>query len=127
MSARHLRWVLALAFLLFLLWLMVMADRGQSHLLFDLAHATPHGDKIGHLLLFATLTLLANAALGYRRLWPGILLGSLLVLLFALGEELSQAWFPNRTLDLLDALADLMGIASANLFGLWRRRRRSSG
>ncbi len=127
MSARHLRWALALSFLLFLLWLMVMADRGQSHLLFDLARATPHGDKIGHLLLFATLTLLANAALGYRRLWPGILLGSLLVLLFALGEELSQAWFPNRTLDLLDALADLTGIAGANLLGLWRRRSRSSG
>lgn len=127
MSARHLRWALALAFLLFLLWLMVIADRGQSHLLFELARATPYGDKIGHLLLFATLTLLANAALGYRRLWPGILLGSLLVLLFALGEELSQAWFPNRTLDGLDALADLAGIIVANLFGLWRHRRRSSG
>ncbi len=72
------------------------------------------GDKLGHAGLFGTLSLLANLALKRRYLknkW--LQRGSLSVFTFAMIEEASQHFFPNRTLDAMDAAADLVGIALA--------------
>ncbi|UPW18206.1 VanZ family protein [Agarivorans sp. TSD2052] len=41
--------------------------------------------------------------------------GAILVTIFALGEELSQAFIPHRTFDLIDASADMLGIAIASM------------
>ncbi|MCK5854509.1 MAG: VanZ family protein, partial [Sulfurovaceae bacterium] len=40
------------------------------------------------------------------------------VLTFAGLEELSQYWLPSRTCDVVDFVADMVGVV---LFSLWRR------
>ncbi len=64
-------------------------------------------DKLGHFLLLGTLSLLAVAFFGRAR---SLRVVSVLAAVSAI-EELSQAWFPARTLDGLDLTANLLGIA----------------
>ena len=75
----------------------------------------PFGDKLGHIGLVGTLSLLLNIVLGGRRA-PGkfsrIMLGSLVVAIVMTLEECSQAFFPARSLDLLDGIANLAGVAA---------------
>src|SRR5262245_17757425 len=63
-------------------------------------------DKLGHFLLLGVLSALAVAFFGRRRWWRTVLV---LATLSAL-EELSQAWFPTRTLDWRDLADNLLGI-----------------
>lgn len=81
------------------------------HFLTDL----PFGDKLGHVALVGTLSLLLNLALKGRRgpgKLSGVMLGSLLVAILMTLEEASQAFFPSRSLDLLDGIANLLGVAA---------------
>ena len=75
-------------------------------------------DKLGHLLLLGTLSLLAVAFFGRAR-WRLVVLA--LGLLSTL-EELSQAWFPARTLDGWDLAANLIGITLGGLAAASTRR-----
>ena len=73
----------------------------------------PYGDKLGHFCLFGFLTLGANFALKlkYITLYSfNVYVGAICVFLFVLIEELSQHFIPNRTLDVSDLLADVIGI-----------------
>ena len=100
-------------FLLFLLWVIVQADTGASCVFFHLARSVPYGDKVGHLALFGLLSVLCNAAFRHASFSMGgfsLYRGSVLVAAFALSEELSQVFFPRRTLDAGDLLADLAGL-----------------
>lgn len=104
----------AAGFFVFICWIIWLADTGRSSVFFTLVKMLPYGDKLGHFLLFGPLTFGLNAALQFRKAHFGQMaapLGSLLVLCFVLLEELSQHFFPRRTLDLLDLLADGAGIA----------------
>ena len=63
--------------------------------------------------LFGLLTLGLNLVTGGRswRCGPlNLYWGATLVFVVAALEELSQAWFPNRTLDITDLMADVVGI-----------------
>jgi VanZ family protein len=63
-------------------------------------------DKLGHFLMFAALSLFAVGFFGAaRRLRVVFVLGLLSAL-----EEVSQAWFPARTLDALDLAANVLGV-----------------
>lgn len=107
------RYLPSLLFFGFILWMITQADLDHSNLLMNIGDAVPWGDKIGHFLLFGTLALLLNMALGFRQVnirgrwfhW-----GSVLVFAFATAEEFSQLAFPSRTFDVLDMLFDLLGI-----------------
>jgi polysaccharide biosynthesis protein VpsQ len=109
----------AAGFFAFIVRLIYLADTGESaqsifRLLFKISCRVPYGDKIGHFSLFGPLALIVNAALQFRKIWFGrrnIYLGSLLVAAFVLTEELSQHFFPTRSVELLDLLADGAGIA----------------
>ncbi|MCL2915652.1 VanZ family protein [Shewanella corallii] len=104
---------LALGFFGFILWVIYLANTGQQSIFFQFIAGIPYGDKLGHFGLFGTLTLVANLALSCRYWRIGrvkILRGTLLVSLFALLEEGSQSFLPNRTLDWQDLLADAVGI-----------------
>ncbi|TKB49171.1 VanZ family protein [Ferrimonas aestuarii] len=104
---------LAAGFFCFILWVIYLANTGQPNVLFQLVKMIPYGDKVGHLLLFGTLTLLANLALGFRVLSVNRLplyWGTALVTVFVAIEELSQHFIPSRTLDMLDFIADIIGI-----------------
>jgi len=100
-------------FTAFLLWVIFMANTGQDIWLFELTRKVPFGDKLGHFLVFGSLTLMANLATRGKLMrfkLGSIYWGSLSVLIFVTLEELSQYFVATRTLDLLDYLANLLGI-----------------
>jgi len=97
----------------FVLWVIFMANTGQDIWLFELTRKVPFGDKLGHFLVFGSLTLMANLATRGKQMrfkLGSIYWGSLSVLIFVTLEELSQYFVATRTLDLLDYLANLLGI-----------------
>ena len=72
----------------------------------------PAVDKIAHFGVYGSLALIVNLALGFAHFnfpWRSFdhryfQIGSFAVLLFSLGEELSQQFFPSRTMDVWDAV-----------------------
>lgn len=122
-SLAYLR-ILAAVFFLFALWIFFMADTGRHNILFDLVKSIPQGDKICHGLLYGVMTLLTNMALGFRKFRLGKLnlhTGTLFVAIFAVTEELSQAFFATRTCDWMDLGADIVGMIVATLLGRYVR------
>ncbi len=100
-------------FFAMILWFIFLADSGQAGWLRDIARQLPYGDKFGHFILFGLLTLLLNIALRFSHWRVGFIniqKGSVYVLVFALVEELSQYYFPSRTVDIDDVIADLIGV-----------------
>jgi len=107
------------AFLGFIVWIIYLANTGGNSVFFDLIKHIPYGDKVGHCLLFGTLTFLANLTLKFKTIkWGSIslYLGSSLVAVFVLVEEMSQGFISSRTLDGADLLADGVGIALFSYF-----------
>lgn len=107
----------AAAFTLFILWIIYLANTGGSSIFFSLVRAIPYGDKLGHFFLFGFLTFAVTAATRFKTFTWGrfrIFHGSMLVSIFVLAEELSQALIPSRTFDLVDLVADTLGILTAS-------------
>lgn len=101
-------------FIAFFITLIVIADRGEGAQWWAFIERIPYGDKLGHLVLIGTLSLLCNLAFPSRRYaWlPRFITLTTLVLLVLLSlEELAQAFIPTRTCELFDWLADLAGLA----------------
>jgi VanZ family protein len=99
--------------------IVISADRGASF--WNFLNELPMGDKLGHLGLVGTLSLLLNLTLKGKsapRPFSRLMLGTLVIAAIMTAEELSQAFFPARTLDLLDGLANLTGAA----LGQWAAR-----
>jgi len=88
--------------------LVVLADRGQIGQIWEFVGMIPFGDKLGHLGLVGTLTVLLNLQLKRRKSGP-LMLGSLIVLVAMMLEEGSQYFFPARSFDGYDAIANLIG------------------
>lgn len=108
-----------LLFFSFIIWIIVQADLGIDNPFVSLVHQIPWGDKIGHIFVFACLTFFLNYALSYdsfNLFKIRLLTGSILVLCFALIEELTQLFFVSRTFDFRDILSDLVGILLASLW-----------
>jgi len=106
-------WVLLGVFILFVGTLIGLADAGRCRELYLRVGTIPAGDKVAHFALFGTMAFLANAALNSGRMQPGpfsFLKGSLFVLIPTVLEEFSQLFFRSRTFDLLDMLADAVGV-----------------
>lgn len=109
--------VLAAGLFSFLLWTIYVANTGGSNALFEFVNRVPNGDKYGHLVLYGLLALLFNLALkcryvniiGVRIYW-----GTLIVAIFVFLEEMSQFYFPRRTVDIDDLLADAVGLTIAS-------------
>ncbi len=113
-------WGIALAvYVSALVLLVVLVDRGRMwDPLKDLVWQTPYGDKVAHFLLVGLLSGLAvRASRGHRWIW-GLPTAALGVFLLATAEELSQRWFPPRTVDLYDFLANTSGIVFFGWLGL---------
>jgi len=115
---RKLAILLALSFLFYIFWVIYRADIGQPTSIHVFITSVPYGDKVGHFFIFGLLALLGNLALKLRQITIGslrIYVASVLVFTFAIVEELSQAFFPDRTLDLVDAIAGILGILVLSL------------
>jgi len=89
--------------------LVVLADRGEIGKIWEFIGMVPFGDKLGHLGLVGTLAVLLNLQLKRRKAGP-MMLGSLIVLIAMTLEEGSQYFFPARSFDGYDALANLVGV-----------------
>jgi VanZ family protein len=103
---------------IFIIWIMVQADLGIDNPFIQFVQQIPWGDKIGHVCVFACLTFFLNYALSYASLKLfkiKLLTGSILILCFALLEELTQLFFATRTFDFRDVLSDLVGILLASI------------
>jgi VanZ family protein len=112
------RWLPAIALFSLLAWVILEADLGKPNYFIQLGASMPYGDKIGHLLLFGTLALLLIFATRARQLVIGpvrLYLGVVMTLGFAVLEEGSQLLFPSRSFELLDILADLLGVTLATV------------
>ncbi|MBK1880648.1 VanZ family protein [Pelagicoccus mobilis] len=115
-----------IAFLVFTVWIIHEANIGRDNILFKTVRATPHGDKIGHVLLAGFLTLVLNFFLRNRAFTLRKLIlpwGSLAVFAIAVIEEASQYFLPTRSLDIKDALANLLGIILFSIPAILSRRR----
>lgn len=90
------------------------------------APAIPHLDKAVHAALYALLLSSFRGWRGWHRTpaeWvPGAAAGAFLA---AVGDELHQWVVPGRSPDLLDVVADTVGIALASWFWARRTGRRS--
>ena len=111
----HLRIAAALGFIGFMVCIIVIANRGEGDRWWSFIGAIPYGDKVGHVGLIGTLSLLCNLA--FRPRQPGFLprritLTTFILLVLLSLEELSQAFTPTRTCDVYDWLADLVGLAA---------------
>ncbi len=102
-----------------LVGLVVLVDQGRMwDPLKDLVWKTPYGDKVAHFLLVGLLSGLAVRASRGHRWLLGLPTAALAVFVLATGEELSQRWFPPRTVDLYDFLANTSGIVFFGWLGL---------
>lgn len=104
----------AVSFIVFFIWIVVIADRGNGTPWWSFIERIPYGDKVGHLGLIGMLSFLCNLAFPSRQ--PGFLprfitLTTLILLVLLSMEELSQGFIRSRHLDFFDWLADLAGLA----------------
>jgi len=105
-------------FFMFIVWIIILADSADYNFAFALVGGIPYGDKIAHASLYGVMALLLNFGLGFKTkefLGFSLQVGAMIVLLFAGLEELSQYYFPSRTLDFYDFVADFVGVVFASM------------
>lgn len=108
--------IASLAFFLFIIWIIYLANTGGESVFFDFVASIPHGDKLGHFCIFGFLTFVVTIGTKFKSFsifGVRIYYGAAIVLVFALLEELSQIFFSTRSFDLIDMSADLLGILIA--------------
>lgn len=109
------------AFFAFLVLIIYQADTAHYNFAFKMVGKIPYGDKIGHIVLYGIMAFLLNYGFGGKK-WLNLSVGSLIVFMFAFLEELSQAYFPSRSFDLADVLADIIGIVLFTIVFQWYMR-----
>jgi len=105
--------VALVVYIIFLIGLVLLADSGRGGVLFKLAYLIPDGDKLGHFLLFGSLSFLVNLLLRSAKTTLygiSVMKGSAILMTIVTFEECSQLFFRSRTFDLLDLTADAAGI-----------------
>jgi VanZ family protein len=122
--------MLPFLFFSFICWIIYEADLGANNVFLTFVRTIPFGDKLGHVGLYGLLVALINWAAHCRLVRVQrfrLQIGTLMVLIFSLSEELTQGGVPTRTLDVTDAVADIIGIAIAaylsRRFYVWHQRR----
>ena len=124
MKNLNLRIILPLGFFIFIAFIIYLADTADHNFAFRLIGHIPYGDKLMHGLLYGLMAMFLNFGLKYKSYkWLGfnMQLGAVIVLVFATIEEISQYWLPSRTFDLVDLLADFVGVILFSLI-IWRTK-----
>jgi len=99
-------------------WVIYQADTGQNKVVFNAIEKVEYGDKYVHFLFYGFLSFLLNLILKFRQFSLSALnlravtlyKGSVIVFVFSLFEEFSQAFIPYRNFDLIDMAANFSGI-----------------
>jgi polysaccharide biosynthesis protein VpsQ len=105
---------LTVAFALFLITIIVLADMGFMRGKLRLLHSIPYGDKIGHFLLIGMLSFLLTSSLiqtlpSRDPKWIAVSAGLILGFIFTV-EEASQGFIPGREASFKDLFANYAGI-----------------
>lgn len=111
---------LAIVYGALVLGIVVAADVGVLGPLVRGLHAVPLGDKVCHLVLASGLGFVAASLPNAPRLTPWLPVATLVVVVVAILEEISQRFIAGRTFDLLDLAADGVGIAVGTALALRR-------
>lgn len=117
MEMRKVIYILTFVFFAFLAFVAYWADSGTMPALIQSLYDFPYGDKVGHFVIYGIFAFLLNGAFPQKtvilfgRTFPA---GALIAVSFAVVEEISQLFFPQRTFDLLDLGAGLLGILIAS-------------
>lgn len=122
---RSLATLAAAGFVIFFIWIVVIADRGNGTPWWSfIIDRIPCGDKVGHLGLIGMMSFLCNLAFPSRKsgfLPRFITLTTLILLVLLSMEELSQRFIKTRHLDFYDWLADLSGLALGQFIAMRMR------
>jgi VanZ family protein len=102
----------AVGFIIFLIAVAVIANRGEGDNWWPFLSRIPSGDKLGHIGLFGTLSLLCNLAFPKcsRSVIPILTTATFVLLLLVTLDEISQHFIPTRSFDPLDWLANGLGL-----------------
>lgn len=109
-------WAVTAGFLLFIITVIIYADKGILPRPISLIYSYAWGDKLAHFVLIGLLAFLVNLSLSAKRLKvfsSSVLLGSFLVSIAVIIEEFSQLFISGRSFSLLDLTFDFLGIAAA--------------
>lgn len=110
---------IGIIFLVFIIFVIVLADIGGLPASIRALYRFPNGDKAGHFILFGLLNFFLIraflASIPNRSRSQVVVSTSLILILCITLEEWSQQYFSARTFDLLDLLASYIGLAS----GAW--------
>ena len=104
---------LTLVFILFVFWIIYTADTGGTIVFTQWVRFLPYPDKWGHAILYGMLAFLLNISLQFKRVNLAQFnpyLGAVIVIVFAILEELTQGLLDTRSLDFGDVMADLVGV-----------------
>ena len=111
------KWITVL-FTLFILQVILWANTGTMPGALEMIYDFPNGDKVGHFILFGTLSFLVNKTTisMFKRSPKGIILSVSLILMLLVGfEEWTQQFLPNRTYSWIDLAFSYAGIT----LGAW--------
>ncbi|MCE9645252.1 MAG: VanZ family protein [Chloroflexi bacterium] len=120
---------IAVVFTIFIVAVILLADRGMLSRPFTRIYDFQYGDKLGHFVLFGllnfflTLTFLAAFPSGPSTR-VALTIGLILALLAGL-EEYSQKFYPLRTFDLVDLLASYLGLLAGGWIAIGYKKRQS--
>jgi VanZ family protein len=109
------RYFFVTAFFIFILFIIWEANHNGTNYFFRSVEMLPFKDKIGHFTLYGLLAFLLDLALRgrnwklFKRYIPAAFV---IVMTFAIAEEITQYWIPARNFDLIDALADFFGVCA---------------
>lgn len=108
--------LVAFLFLVFILVVILAADRGTIPPFIRALYRFHGGDLVGHFFLYGILALLLARAFPRRFAGGGfsLAISSLWAVGLAMMEEISQFFFPLRTPDLLDLACGVLGILLAD-------------
>jgi VanZ family protein len=94
-----------------------LADRGELPEFVHRLYHFPFGDKIGHFVLIGLLAFGLNLVFSSRSIYGfplPLFVGSILAIILATVEEISQNYFASRSFSLLDLGCSYLGILAAD-------------
>ena len=116
---------LAILFTLFIIALIILANRGEIPPCIKAIYDFPNGDKVGHFILFGLLNFFITSAFlsRFKHDPKRIALSVGLILALAVAvEEFSQQYFSARTFDLMDLMASHVGVFIGGI-AAWKYRK----
>ena len=106
--------VIAFGLILLITAMIIITNVGYGDKFWPYMVNTPYADKVGHVGIFGTLSYFCNLAFSNRlskRRFKIFTTTTFIILVVVTLEEISQAFIPSRTCDILDWTADLIGLA----------------